>query len=371
MKRFLRLYLLAIIAIGGNMAALKAQNPTMDAQWTVVQNDGSTLILELGVKTNTPHEHLGAAQFVFDFSNTNFISFANGNDSGVSGIDYYWIDSFRTSAYAGLRGVTQSSPGSLNVRLDFSTGTGEAISSTTSFTPVIDLIFSVSDHTKSTNITWDMNISTGTLQDVSDDGFNNFDVGSFNGIAPLPLPVTLCNFRALLINSVTKLSWTTVSEINNDYFTVERSPDGSIFSPVKQVKGSGNSDVKKEYVAYDESPLSGLSYYRLRQTDFNGASKVFNIVTVNNTNPISDIIKINSVTMASGTSLLSYSLPDDEMLTIIATDMIGNIIHKGQLAGRKGNNTYSFSDAPTWKPGIYSILLYSKDQSAFTKIFIP
>jgi hypothetical protein len=84
------------------------------------------------------------------------------------------------------------------------------------------------------------------------------------------LPITLLSFDAEKKVAAVMLRWTTVSEINNDYFTVEKSKDGLTFNEVGMVDGAGNSSTQLEYKLLDESPYSGISYYRLKQTDFNG-----------------------------------------------------------------------------------------------------
>jgi hypothetical protein len=85
------------------------------------------------------------------------------------------------------------------------------------------------------------------------------------------LPIELMSFTAILIEpKKVKLNWVTVSESNNDYFTVEKSMDGENFVPVLIENGSGNSNHYINYVAYDEKPSSEFIYYRLKQTDYNG-----------------------------------------------------------------------------------------------------
>lgn len=84
------------------------------------------------------------------------------------------------------------------------------------------------------------------------------------------LPVELVSFDAIPENGMVKLRWTTASEINNDYFTVERSANGKTFLPVQIVDGSGNTTTLRNYETVDAEPLKGLSYYRLKQTDFDG-----------------------------------------------------------------------------------------------------
>jgi hypothetical protein len=85
-----------------------------------------------------------------------------------------------------------------------------------------------------------------------------------------PLPVELLSFEAAQAGASVLLDWSTASEINNDHFTVERSRDGVEFTDVLDVPGAGNSTSMINYSAYDTDPFNGVSYYRLRQTDFDG-----------------------------------------------------------------------------------------------------
>ena len=73
----------------------------------------------------------------------------------------------------------------------------------------------------------------------------------------------------------------TASETNNDYFTVERSKDANLFENLLIYPGAGTSNSPISYHAIDENPFAGNSFYRLMQTDFNGASTYSGIVPVN------------------------------------------------------------------------------------------
>jgi hypothetical protein len=96
-----------------------------------------------------------------------------------------------------------------------------------------------------------------------------------------PLPVELISFNASKDGNSVKLEWTTASEINNDYFTVERSVDGMHFENLTVVDGAGNSTSNRDYKAHDYEPLAGMNYYRLRQTDFDGRVSYSEIRQVN------------------------------------------------------------------------------------------
>ena len=94
------------------------------------------------------------------------------------------------------------------------------------------------------------------------------DVPDFGGTI---LPIELASFDAQVTESRTVLiSWQTSVEINNEYFAIERSRDGSLWDVIAEMRGAGNSTTNLSYAVLDEAPLAGLSYYRLKQTDFDG-----------------------------------------------------------------------------------------------------
>ena len=76
------------------------------------------------------------------------------------------------------------------------------------------------------------------------------------------------------------IDWTTLSEKNNDYFTLERSSNGVDFRPITAMKGSGNSNIQRTYMYKDMNPMRGVSYYRLTRTDFDGTFKRSKVIAV-------------------------------------------------------------------------------------------
>lgn len=96
------------------------------------------------------------------------------------------------------------------------------------------------------------------------------------------IPIELLNFDARLENGVVQLLWSTATETNNEFFIVEKS-NGIDFTEVAKINGAGNSSVIRNYTARDEKPFSGVSYYRLKQIDYNGNHHYSRIVSVNNT----------------------------------------------------------------------------------------
>jgi len=94
------------------------------------------------------------------------------------------------------------------------------------------------------------------------------------------LPIKLIEFSVIFNVDRVDIKWITSSEVNNEFFTIERSKDALTWEEVIRTNGSGNSNVNIEYVEVDYSPFEGVSYYRLKQTDFDGNFEYFNIVPV-------------------------------------------------------------------------------------------
>jgi hypothetical protein len=107
--------------------------------------------------------------------------------------------------------------------------------------------------------------------------FSDF-TGNGNGS---PLPITLLSFNAKPEIDVVITQWQTASEVNNDYFTIERSANGQIFETIGVMDGAGNSSQLLSYSFIDYAPLKGTGYYRLKQTDFDGTVSYSDIVAVN------------------------------------------------------------------------------------------
>lgn len=89
------------------------------------------------------------------------------------------------------------------------------------------------------------------------------------------LPIELIEFKTTVLqNNTVKVEWLTASETNNAFYSVERSTDGINFETIANIQGAGNSDVQNTYSYIDLKPIEGVSFYRLKQTDFNGTSEV-------------------------------------------------------------------------------------------------
>ena len=98
-----------------------------------------------------------------------------------------------------------------------------------------------------------------------------------------PLPIELLYFNGYVNDGFNLLEWTSATELNNDYYTVERSNDGFLWEVITTIDGAGNSVVPLRYTYRDYSYKSNdYNYYRLSQTDYNGEKETFKIIVVNN-----------------------------------------------------------------------------------------
>jgi hypothetical protein len=354
-----RVMILCIIFMG-LYAAVNASNPKMDAKLynpTFSGSGASTkYTVTLAIKSDTTGENLGNAVFIFTYNSTD-LSYPS---SPVSGTDYSFLH-FSGSAY-GTASVTNSGGGVLSVHITLPYGnTGTSISS--GFVDVCTITFSIVNVGTGTNsnLTWSMTESSPpAMDDVFDDAsasgfvtYNNFDDSLFTGLNTTPLPIDLLNFTASMKGPVAELRWSTATETNNAFFTVERSADGKDFMPILQKPGGGSSLTRLDYFAVDDQPLPGRSYYRLSQTDYNGKTTTFNIVVVQNT--FADVIVVRSAGPVpfSNSACIAYSIPFEGAVRITMTNSLGDRIRSYQSHAVKGNNIFNISDGASFKPGIY------------------
>ncbi|HEX5002930.1 MAG TPA: hypothetical protein VFW78_10585 [Bacteroidia bacterium] len=191
---------------------------------------------------------------------------------------------------------------------------------------------------------------TATASRSALSAFSHFAIGKGGG----PLPVSLIRFDAKPSDQGVYCSWKTASEVNNDYFTLERSGNGVTFTEVARVDGSGNSSTAHEYSYTDMKPLNGTSYYRLRQTDYDGHQTVFPMVKVRvdgnqqnpggitiRPNPVTDNFKIAFQSDASGTAVA----------TICTTN--GVVIFSQQVEFIEGSNEIGFDFPRQARGGMY------------------
>lgn len=200
-------------------------------------------------------------------------------------------------------------------------------------------------------------------------GFSNFGIAKKGSAAYLP--IELMYFNATLNGKKVDLDWATSSEVNNNYFTVERSSDGEHFEPILQKKGAGNSTTKKYYRDGDDAPLQGISYYKLKQTDFDGHSTYSRIRSVKSGMDKADVmIDIRSIYPNPFHEAFNiiYNNPNQLPLDIMLMSCSGELIRESSIAAQEGLSSYKFNDIQDIKSGIYYVILKSGKEKYVQRI---
>lgn len=179
-----------------------------------------------------------------------------------------------------------------------------------------------------------------------------FLLGSGSGGGSLPIVLTSFNSEVTDDNSV-NLMWSVASQVNNDYFTIERSYDCYSWEVLENINGAGTNNTQMYYSISDDDPIIGTSYYRLSQTDFNGEFIFFQ--------PISVDVKDDRTI---GLNIMPNPAIDNIQIKLMYPDQ-GLINHNISIYNSKGDQVYKkfyigrledFNiDIKKFKPGYYIV----------------
>lgn len=107
-----------------------------------------------------------------------------------------------------------------------------------------------------------------------------------------PLPVSFQEFLGVNKGKYNELIWLTASEFNNDYFIIERSLDGELWTFIDQLDAVGTTTSKSNYKIVDQNYRRGaVNYYRLSQVDVDGSKKELDVLSIDNLNDSDRIVK--------------------------------------------------------------------------------
>jgi hypothetical protein len=155
------------------------------------------------------------------------------------------------------------------------------------------------------------------------------------------LPISLLDFSAHSNGSSVDLTWSTASETNNLRFDIERGSSGTAFEKIGEVPGSLNSTTVRSYAFTDRHPLSGASYYRLRQVDLDNNSSYSKVVVVNLNNPDGGI-KIFPSAFTDNLNL-TISTRTSDKLSVRLFDQQGRNVGSWSLSPATGNNSFTIN----------------------------
>ncbi len=169
-----------------------------------------------------------------------------------------------------------------------------------------------------------------------------------------PLPIELIYFKPYLEDGIVKFKWVTASEQNNDYFTIEKSLDGTNFSIITKLPGAGNSSTMNTYTSVDRNPTLGISYYRLKQTDYNGRFERTDWYSVNIEKDINGLlIYPNPIGNKIHIECNSFIEKEDYLYIF---DVSGKLIFTEKIILVHGDNSIVV-ELPDFSPGVYSAKL--------------
>jgi len=192
---------------------------------------------------------------------------------------------------------------------------------------------------------------TSTAAIVRRTGMNGFSVLAA-AQSTTPLPIELLSFDGEAVGPENHLHWTTATEVNNQYFVIEKSSDGIIYEDMAQVDGAHNSNSILNYNEVDERPHN-VTYYKLRQIDFDGNSETFGPIVIQN-NHIGDFSFI-SVYPNPAEEQFNMMLSSKNVVEAqyFITDIMGKNVQSGYL--KVDGITSMPIQTEAWKSGVYFV----------------
>ena len=182
------------------------------------------------------------------------------------------------------------------------------------------------------------------------------------------LPVELLFFDAVRDGKYVNVDWATANEKNNNFFTVERSKDANKFDFVTDHPGAGNSLIPLNYSIVDYTPFTEKSYYRLKQTDFDGKYSFSKIVAVEGINDKFDSENIN-IAKVENAIQISIENSTNSTYYVELVDMLGRVLFKDKY-NSLSNKIMIDIDNRYYSKGIYNIAVYNESTIKTSKIVI-
>jgi len=218
---------------------------------------------------------------------------------------------------------------------------------------------------RGTHINSTQSISAGTVYAYRSafDEFSDFAIAKNNNFI---LPVELLSFDIKCKDKSNILSWITASELNNDYFEVQRSYNAPNWENIGNIQGAGNSNKLLNY-SFADQKTNKKAYYRLKQVDFDGKFEYSKII-VSNCVPNNDDAEVIIYPNPCNDFLnISISNWDSESVKYEITNLTGQIIYSSKLVIESG---FAFEQIETsnLKPGMYYIIFYDKNRNISKKI---
>lgn len=211
-------------------------------------------------------------------------------------------------------------------------------------------------------------ISSGSISTIDNvTSFSPFTFGSKLAIVN-PLPIELLSFTANYSNKNIILNWSTLSETNNAYFTLEKSINANVFNSIASIQGMGTSNIKNDYLFTDTNPYKGINYYRLRQTDFDGKNTTSKIISIDVSNLTSSklIFDIypNPIYNTENPNIRISNFESDKEILVVVVNILGEeLFSKVIITDYSGNSVTALDLQNKLPAGMYLIIGTSLNQT--------
>jgi hypothetical protein len=158
----------------------------------------------------------------------------------------------------------------------------------------------------------------------------NYYIGSVDATNS-PLPISLLYFNAKVDGGRVITTWSTAQELNNDFFTIERATNIEQFEVIGEpIEGAGTTKERRDYSMVDENPLYGRSYYRLKQTDFDGKFTYSNVQLIDYEGPRFATLKVYpNPSKGDNLTVVIAGLKEQTSFPIHIYNIQGQLIYKG------------------------------------------
>lgn len=208
--------------------------------------------------------------------------------------------------------------------------------------------------------------STGTVTGIQVSSANFFPDWTLASYL-MPLPVELVEYKGNCSNNRVYLQWVTSNEINNQYFTIEKSADNINFSPLAIIPAAISGNQTNSYNYFDVSPGENpVMYYRLKQTDKNGATEILKTIVVNGCNT-SDTENSVIYSYQNQVFINMFSLSDQD-IHVTGYDVTGRLIFENSIFVSSGYNHINL--AGQLAQGVYLFKLESNKITVVDRILI-
>jgi hypothetical protein len=168
------------------------------------------------------------------------------------------------------------------------------------------------------------------------------------------LPIELLAFRGEQIEHAVQLSWSTATELNNDYMLIERSADGLDFDEIGRIEGKGTTLEPQQYSFTDHFPNRGWNYYRLVQVDFDGSVEYHPVIVIMVEKDQRMELSVFPNPIAEDDLHIQWSAPRGEKARLRLLDESGRLLSEHLLG--EGSGFYRLS-VDQLQPGMYVLQL--------------